>query len=58
MHAFMDGNGVRNIEICAKIADTFYSNADLKRLKGNERNPRQDEIMDEPDGWWRWLLVE
>ena len=58
LHAFMDGNGVSNIEICAKVEDMLSNIASLKNLKGAERNPRQDEITEEPNGLWKWLLVE
>lgn len=58
LHGFMDGAGVSSIEICAKVEDMLHKSVNLKNLKGAERNPRQDEITEEPDGLWKWLLVE
>ncbi|KAJ3547684.1 hypothetical protein NM208_g1397 [Fusarium decemcellulare] len=58
LHAFMDGLGVEMMATCAQVEQISYGNPAVKKLKGTERNPRQDEITEQPDGLWKWLLVE
>jgi hypothetical protein len=58
LHSFMDGAGVKNIKLCAQFEKFLYADATLQSLKGTERNPRWDEVTGQPDGLWKWLLVE
>jgi hypothetical protein len=58
LHAFMDGAGVRNINICSKFRDFIYQDPAIKGMKGTARNPRLDEIDEEPGEGWQWLLIE
>jgi hypothetical protein len=58
LHSFMDGAGVKNIKLCAQFEKFLYADAALQSLKGTERNPIWDEVTEQPDGLWKWLLVE
>jgi Heterokaryon incompatibility protein (HET) len=54
----MDGEGVSNMTRCAEVEKLLYSRPEVQKIKGIERNPRWDEITEQPDGLWKWLLVE
>jgi hypothetical protein len=55
---FMDDQPVWNMPTCARLEKVLYAMPLVQNLKGTERNPRCDEIKDEPDGLWKWHSIE
>lgn len=58
LHDFMYGSAVQNMEIFAEAAKFLDAQPEIQPLKSTERNPRWDEITEQPDGLWKWLLIE
>jgi len=61
LHGFMHGEAVQNIAAFAEAArwlGALEAKPEIQSLKGTERNPRCDEITEQPDGLWKWLLLE
>ena len=58
LHDFMYGSAVQNMEIFAEAAKFWDAQPEIQSLKSTERNPRWDEITEQPDGLWKWLLIE
>jgi hypothetical protein len=58
LHGFMDGAGVANMKVSAELEKALYADSNIQGLKGTERNPRWNEITEQPDELGKWLLVE
>jgi hypothetical protein len=58
LHSFMDGDVVRNMESCSKWEQIICKEPALKAMKGTQLNSIRHLVTEEPDGLWRWLLVE
>jgi hypothetical protein len=58
LHDLMYGEAVHNMKFFAEAARAADSNPEIQSFKGTERNPCWDEIAEQPDGLWKWLLIE
>ena len=54
----MDGAGMLNVDKYRFLDGILSKDPALQALKGTDRNPRWDEITEQPGEPWRWLLIE
>jgi hypothetical protein len=58
LQGFMDGEGITYMHVGTEYEKEISAHPIIQAMKGTERNPRWDEITEEPGGLWKWLLIE
>ncbi|KAK4102215.1 HET-domain-containing protein [Parathielavia hyrcaniae] len=58
VHGFMDGEGDDCREGLAGIQRELHEQPAVREMLGTERNPRWDEVNEECEDGWQWILVE